>query len=280
MTLESWTRTRGWQSTFRWKLAQPFRALAAARALPRGRLLSGRMALRIAWQTVQPGSAIFAATPGGCSVEFSAESLLGRVLWTEGAFEKAEVLAAFRLARTGSYSFDVGANVGLFSVAMSRAVGPIGHVVAIEPAAATVAALRSNLSRNGCTNVDVIEGAAAAAPGQIRLTLTDDPALHTAGGQLIRGHSIVQTSMVEAFTLDAIWLAADKPQVSVIKIDVEGSEESVLAGSMQMLESSRPALIIEVDPPERIMKMEKLLKGYRVERSPGFAPWNYLMLPR
>ena len=50
--------------------------------------------------------------------------------------------------RPGSVFFDVGANVGFFTLLAARAVGPRGHIVAVEPMPENVAALRRNLERN------------------------------------------------------------------------------------------------------------------------------------
>ena len=279
MTLESWTRRPGWQPAARWHLSRPFRALARLRVLPRGRGLSGRLALGIAWRTIQPGSAICARTPGGASVEFGPETLIGRSLWTMGTFEQSELLAAFRLAVPGTCTFDVGANVGLFSVVMSRAVGPTGRVVAVEPVAVTVGQLQKNLERNHCVNVDIVEGAAAASTGEVPLMLTDDPALHSAGGELMLGRPIIQMALVKAYTLDEIWIAAGQPLVSLVKIDVEGGEQGVLLGATQMIRCCQPALIIEVNDPKHVWRVAELLPGYRTVPFRGFAPWNHLLVP-
>jgi FkbM family methyltransferase len=279
MTLESWTRRPGWEPAARWHLSRPFRALAGIRVLPRGRGFFSRLALGIAWRTIQPGSAIYAQTPGGGSVEFRADTLIGRFFWTMGAFEQSELLAAFRSAAPGTYAFDVGANVGLFTVVMSRAVGPTGRVVAVEPVADTVRELRDNLERNRCINVDVVEGAAAASTGEVPLILTDDPALHSTRGEFMRGHPTIQTITVKAYTLDEMWIAAGQPRVSLVKIDVEGGEEEVLLGAAQMIRDCQPALIIEVNDPSHVRRVAESLRGYRTASARGFEPWNHLMVP-
>jgi FkbM family methyltransferase len=279
MTLESWTRRRGWRPAARWHLSRPFRVLAGLTVRHPGRSFCGRVARGIAWTTVQPGSAICAQVPGGASVEFGADTLIGCFFWTMGTFERSELLAALRLAVPGTYAFDVGANVGLFTVVMSRAVGPTGRVVAVEPVADTVGELRENLKRNECTNVDVVEGAAAAVTGEIPLILTDDPALHSAGGDLMRGHPIIQTATVNAYTLDEIWIAAGQPEVSLVKIDVEGGEQGVLLGATQMISRCQPAVIIEVNDPNSVGRVVELLHGYVDTPARGFEPWNHLMMP-
>lgn len=226
------------------------------------------------------GSAITASTPGNGSIAFKADTMLGRILWTEGAFEQGELEATVRLAQPGTWAFDVGANVGLFTVVMSRAVGPTGRVVAIEPVANTVRQLRQNLERNKCINVDIVQGAAAAASGNVPLYLTDDPALHAAGGEPIAGHPTLRETTASAYTLDELWTAAGRPAVSLVKVDVEGAEHEVLRGAATMIESCRPALIVEVNGPRHAARAAALIHDYQVVPMRGFETWNHLLMPR
>src|SRR4051794_24641093 len=50
-----------------------------------------------------------------------------------GNFEPSTVDFAVRALRSGDVFLDVGANVGYFTLAAARAVGPAGRVVAFEP---------------------------------------------------------------------------------------------------------------------------------------------------
>src|SRR4051812_44418808 len=54
-----------------------------------------------------------------------------------------------RILRPGDVALDVGSNIGVFTVAMSRAVGESGRVYCFEPAAATFAQLQHTIDANG-----------------------------------------------------------------------------------------------------------------------------------
>jgi FkbM family methyltransferase len=56
------------------------------------------------------------------------------------------------------------------------------------------------------------------------------------------------TTEVTVATLDMFWADWGEPTVSVIKIDVEGGEIDVFAGSRKLLATCRPAIISEIDP--------------------------------
>jgi FkbM family methyltransferase len=61
--------------------------------------------------------------------------------------------------------FDVGANVGVYSVLFSR-LASLGHVVAFEPTI-TADMLRANLAHNGCQNVRVEQIAIGSKTGSV-----------------------------------------------------------------------------------------------------------------
>ena len=220
-----------------------------------------------------------ARTPAGCLVEFRADTVIGRALWTCGTFERQELVTALRLARLDTCAFDVGANVGLFTVDMSRAVGPGGVVIAVEPVASTAELLRSNLDRNGCTNVRIVVGAAGPEPGHVRLLLTDDPAHHSAGGLPNPGHPILGSTTVPSHTVDQLWFAEGTPKVSLVKIDVEGGEKGVLLGAARMITTCRPPIIVEVRERNQLAEVVALLPGYTRTAVSGFEPWNHLLVP-
>src|SRR5258705_9695555 len=71
-----------------------------------------------------------------------------------------EVEVAFvmmRGLREGDVALDVGANIGFFTLLMSKLVGKSGHVVAYEPGPNNLPALNRNVTLNGALNVSLSE---------------------------------------------------------------------------------------------------------------------------
>lgn len=66
----------------------------------------------------------------------------------------------------GSTFWDIGANIGFYTLLASRRVGAQGRVVAFEPTPATVARLRQHVTQNDCANVTVLPCALGHAPGE------------------------------------------------------------------------------------------------------------------
>jgi len=287
VTLESWQRRPGLLPAVRWVMARPLRAIAKSGRLPKGRSLParatrraahlcGRAATHIAWPTVEPGSQVVARTPAGARVPLASGTVLAWSLWLTGEFELQELISAGRLGLPGSCAFDVGANVGLFAVDLSRAVGLTGRVIAIEPLTATAELLRSNLEHNGCLNVEVVVAAAGAVAGQVELKLAHDPSQHSTAVELPLGQIAQGSVRVPRVTLDDLWQGAGRPAVSFVKIDVEGAEEQVLLGALAMITACRPPMIVEVHGPERVGQLIALLPDYQSVAVPGFVSWNYL----
>jgi FkbM family methyltransferase len=146
-----------------------------------------------------------------------------------------------KIVSAGSTCVDVGANLGIHTLAMSAATGPGGHVFAIEPQA--VALKHLTLNTAGCTNVSIVPAAAGktCAPKSVRMC----PPVHGNMGATsidFKGaHGFGE--LLDVVTVDS--LAQTKP-VSFIKIDVEGYEMQVLQGATTTIRNARPLMLVEI----------------------------------
>ncbi len=256
-----------------WALSRPVREywLRSERKLGK-RFLVDRVLKRL---LPAPPRGFEAELPGGARVFLHYREDIGLVTLLGGGFERAELEAVRAHARTGTTAIDVGANVGVFTVVLARAVGPEGRVLAFEPFADNVGRLEHNVDLNGLRNVDVREAAVGARAGDLELRLGADPAFHSTTEVAERrgeGHSV----RVRATTLDYDWRAAGSPEVSVVKIDIEGGELAVLDGARELLATQRPVLLVE----ERDAAVATFLRelGYVRATPSGFARGNALFV--
>lgn len=142
-------------------------------------------------------------------------------------------------ARVGTTVIDVGANIGFFTTLFARWVED-GHVIAIEPEEKNFERLTSLIARRGLGDVvEPIRGAAAEAEGTLCLALNP----YHPGDHRIADQGIT----VAAVSLDHLLAERGWPEVSLIKIDVQGAEERVLRGASETLQRYHPALLVEVD---------------------------------
>jgi FkbM family methyltransferase len=169
-------------------------------------------------------------------------------------WEPAEAAWLRGILQPGQTVVDVGANVGYFTVLMSKAVGRSGRVVAVEPESGNLRLLRANLKRNGCGNVRVIPAAAWQAEGRLALRRSPmnfgDHQTHPGG------------SDVPCIALDSVLDHAD-----VVKVDTQGADHYVLAGLARTL-AGCPRLVVLVEfwmdsMFERSVSAEDVLALYR-----------------
>jgi FkbM family methyltransferase len=188
-----------------------------------------------------------------------------------GTLEPSVQEALRRHVRPGAVVYDIGANVGFFSLLAARLAGPGGVVEAFEPVPRAVAALRRNVALNGFGNVHVHEAAVGAHDGTGTLLVTEQASCsHLAD----RGwHADTRETIdVRVVTLDALVGRAQLRPADVLKIDVEGSELSVVQGMSELLRRSRPVLICELHATNDDFLGLMADAGYEVENLDGPDP--------
>lgn len=274
-------RNRGTRSICRsllWLLALPIRWYVRYSPLARGK---GLLINTILIHLLPAGGSFESAIPSGGRIRLLYGETLGRDVLFLGGLERAEVAFVARSLCVGECAVDVGANVGLFTIAMGQAVGRSGQVLAAEPLAENARRLRENLALNGLNNVTVLEAALGASDGQTTLYIADDPAFPSTA-VVASGHPVVGARTVRCVTLDHWWADAGSPSVRVMKVDVEGSELEVLKGGVCLLRACKPVLLVEANDAARLTELEDWLvaQGYCREPKPAFAPYNHLFLSR
>ena len=152
------------------------------------------------------------------------------------------------LLHAGQVFFDVGANVGFYTLLGSRLVRGTGRVIAFEPMPRNLAFLYRHVRLNRADNVTILPLACADALATELFVAGENHALgrlETSNGG--EGGSSPQSPglLVATISLDA---AAEKLGLrpDVIKIDVEGAELRVLEGAADILTQVRPVLLLSV----------------------------------
>lgn len=214
--------------------------------------------------------------PGGGLVRARLTESTGWDLLHGADVEGEELRWAVGRVRPGDTVVDAGANIGLFTVPLARAVGSTGCVIAIEPNAAAVERLRASIALNRLTNVQVETAAVGDTSGQAEFFVAADSAY--SGLQPDERSPATATTTVQMVTVDAVWASAGRPRVTLLKLDVEGAEARALAGAEELLAACRPAVLLEARDEVALAPLSDWLgpRGYREEARPSFRPYNRL----
>jgi FkbM family methyltransferase len=205
---------------------------------------------RLTWPVRQTALPVLRGNGRGLRVRFDESALTRAVSTIEGHVEEA-FLANLH---PGEVVFDIGANIGWYSLLAARAVGPSGRVLAFEPSLANAALVQRNAASNHFANVSVIPAALTDQDGwmtfldkgnlQGRLDKDDFDA--QTQRRATRDQKVKGTSLVPVSRLDSWLEQTGQPAPGLVKMDVEGSEVGVLRGMTQTLKDSAPTLIIEL----------------------------------
>lgn len=206
-----------------------------------------------AWKRLPVAATFSVRLPGRHAMAFRyrsiADDLIGRALFWRGLKDwEAETIDVFlTLARQARLLVDVGANTGVYAL-LACAVNPRAEVLAFEPVPHIHQHLRRNLDLNDLGGrCHAVAAAVADFTGTAPLHVPAVP-LPTSATLGEKGFRAKQGSVVDVdvTTLDEACRGRD--DVDVVKIDVEGSEHLVLGGMQRVLETCRPAIIIECNP--------------------------------
>ena len=176
-----------------------------------------------------------------------------------GTYEREKQRRFARAISAGGVVFDLGANVGLYTMIAAIGAGETGRVFAFEPLPRNVAFLRMHLRLNGIGNVEVVEAAVSDVAGTI--------AFDERGGPALGGISPGGTLRVATVTLDDLVATAAVPPPDVLKIDIEGGELHALRGAHKVLEEARPVVFLATHGSRLHVECHAFLesRGYVVE---------------
>lgn len=180
------------------------------------------------------------------AVEPSFHSLVTGVLIAEGDWFENEMELWRSWIEPGMIVIDVGANVGVYTFSAARRVGPKGRVLAVEPFSGCVRCLQETCRINQLDWVKVCAGAASDHEGTARLSLCTASELNeVVSGDAAEKMKPGSFEEVSCFPLDSLIEEESLSQVDFIKIDAEGHELSVLAGSDRILSEFTPVILYE-----------------------------------
>lgn len=190
-----------------------------------------------------------------------------------GTSERKFLNALLSTLQPGDVVFDIGSNIGQFTLPLANAVGKSGEVIAFEPEGHSYEQLLENMEVNGLTNVRAFRKALGEKSGEGRLFLGG-----VSMSSLVRPYGPPSGSeVVDVVQGDEFRKAENLPVPRAVKIDVEGYEYFVLRGLQATLAEPGCELLCceihpDVLPPQiKVEALVELVKSFgfsRIEMHP------------
>jgi FkbM family methyltransferase len=189
----------------------------------------------------------------------------------KGRWEPFETEIFSRLLTADVEFFDIGANIGWYSVLGGRCLQRRGTVHAFEPVPENVALLARNVAANALTNVRVNPFALGRSTGTARMYLSPD----NKGDHRAYSSDEERPSILTGLRRFDEYFDRGTNKPLVVKMDTQGFEYDILLGMGDILTSHKAeiSMIVEFWPyglhqnGVAVESLIGLLAGH------GFAPW-------
>jgi FkbM family methyltransferase len=166
--------------------------------------------------------------------------------------------------KPGMTVYNIGANLGYYTLVASECIGRNGKIYAFEPAPENFELLTRTVSENKLTNVELFPSAVGAAKGSATLSLSrTNSGDHQLQNVASRDHIVVDVVSVDSFITEG-----HAPPDAII-MDVQGAEFDVLKGAPEVLASKKSLLLftefwhtgLDERHPNGAKKMLDMLEG-------------------
>lgn len=183
--------------------------------------------------------------------------------WLVGAGEHGYWLGSYEIHKRQAFEneikpnmvvYDIGANVGFYSILAAQLTDRNGKVYAFEPLHRNIEFIQKHTALNRFSNIQVIEAAIAEQNGE---------AFFDPGASIAMGHLSEQgTIRVRQVSLDALLEAGEIEPPDAMKVDVEGAEHLVMIGAQELIRTYFPLIFLDTHGREAHQSTLDFLQEY------------------
>ena len=177
------------------------------------------------------------------------DEFIGLSMREYGEFSEIELSLMLKFIMKDDVVFDIGANIGAFTVPFAKKVGDFGEVYSFEPQKLIYEILNENVNKNKLKNVKVFNIGVGKKEEELELNDIDYSKVGNFGGVSFKYESSSFTKniknkkyKVKVKNLDQL---TEIKKCNFIKMDVELMELEILTGGKNFLKKFRPILWIE-----------------------------------
>lgn len=271
MSLTGWLR-RKWQTILRVTKQGGFVSLGRT---VWQKLRQPLWVYRAEWQQAQAADSDYILVPNvnGFTMMVSSKDVgIGRELLMFRIHEPVMTNLLRAFVQQGDVVLDIGANIGYYTLLLSRWVGREGLVLAVEPHPDNFHLLEWNLQLNNVTNVKTKQVAVSDTVGTAVLFVGEGSNWHS----LLPTERVTdKTIPVATVTIDALADEIGFP-ITLLRMDIEGMEAAALRGAEKVLIRDRPKLALELHLPYLGMEAVRTMTEWLMELGYG----RCLIVPR
>ena len=160
-----------------------------------------------------------------------------------GEYESGDADLLYRLISDGDTIFDIGANIGWYSLALSKKF-PLSAIHSFEPLPGTYASLAANITLNNARKIIPHNFGFSDENKTLKFYTLPDTSVSNSS-QNLEGDARAIETICQVVTLDS-YVFEKNVRVDVIKCDVEGAELLVYKGGLQTIENCQPIIFTEM----------------------------------
>ena len=176
---------------------------------------------------------------------FPPNSLIFNLACEQGIYEAENLRLISSLVKEDTVYFDIGANIGLMSIPILHNKQNV-NVVSIEPSPNTLPYLQQTASHSVYKDRWVVIGKAVGEKrGSIDFFIASSDLGAYDGRNDTKRAGETKKVVVDMTTVDYEWELLNCPNVSLLKIDVEGAESGVINGAYNCIKTNKPFILIE-----------------------------------
>jgi FkbM family methyltransferase len=208
------------------------RRLALAGSAVRQEFANATTAARLLFHGWNNGIVFRQKSLNGFQMIVRVDEEVGRSIYFKAVHERAETNYFRTIVRPSSVCFDIGANIGYYSL-LFASLCPKGSVHSFEPVPLNYHVLSANCLINGFSHVTTTPFAVGDRDDLVDFVISSDSAYSSL---VDTGRKKVAAKVsVPITTLDAYCAKNNISRVDLLKVDVEGAEEKVLLGANRLL---------------------------------------------
>ena len=158
---------------------------------------------------------------------------VSRDLAISGTREEQLVYVLRNTVKKGGIVLDLGANIGYYTLMLANLVGDGGFVYAVEPAIENYELLQQNVTLNNFQDrVETFRFAISNKKGVEKLYLSEYSNMHSLNPNI----DFSRKQYINIDVVDLHSFLSNKPDISLIRMDVEGYEVEILEGLQPAIE--------------------------------------------